>query len=339
MTQSKPLASLSLDLDNQWSYMKTHGDAGWELFPSYLDIVVPRVNQFMRERNLRMTYFVVGQDAALEKNREAFAELSDTDAHEIGNHSFHHQPWLHLYTAQEIEDELARAEDAIENATGHRPRGFRGPGFSFSSDVLKILARRGYEYDASTFPTYLGPLARAYYFATAKLNDEQTEQRKQLFGKLSDGLRSVKPYRWRVDFETSLLEIPVTTIPIFKIPMHVSYILYLSGYSKRIALRYWRMGLAFCRLTKTEPSLLLHPLDFLGCDDVSELAFFPGMNIESGRKLEIVSEILEIMRAHYTIVPMREYARAIMGRNLPTVEPRTNAPSTKTISDGLVMKS
>jgi len=39
----KPIASLSLDLDNQWSYMKTHGDAGWELFPSYLDIVIPRV--------------------------------------------------------------------------------------------------------------------------------------------------------------------------------------------------------------------------------------------------------------------------------------------------------
>ena len=40
---TKPLASLSLDLDNKWSYMKTHGDAGWEAFPSYLDIVVPRV--------------------------------------------------------------------------------------------------------------------------------------------------------------------------------------------------------------------------------------------------------------------------------------------------------
>ena len=27
-------ASLSLDLDNQWSYMKTHGDDGWESYPS-----------------------------------------------------------------------------------------------------------------------------------------------------------------------------------------------------------------------------------------------------------------------------------------------------------------
>ena len=39
---SLPIASLSLDLDNKWSYMKTHGDPGWEGFPSYLDTVVPR---------------------------------------------------------------------------------------------------------------------------------------------------------------------------------------------------------------------------------------------------------------------------------------------------------
>ena len=43
----KPAASLSLDLDNQWSYMKTHGDPGWESLPSYLALVVPRVLDFL----------------------------------------------------------------------------------------------------------------------------------------------------------------------------------------------------------------------------------------------------------------------------------------------------
>jgi peptidoglycan/xylan/chitin deacetylase (PgdA/CDA1 family) len=92
----KPVASLSLDLDNQWSYMKTHGDAGWDAYPSYLDIVVPRVLEFLAARGLRITFFVVGQDAALERNRDALAALSAA-GHEIGNHSFRHEPWLHLY--------------------------------------------------------------------------------------------------------------------------------------------------------------------------------------------------------------------------------------------------
>ena len=38
---SRPLASLSIDLDDQWSYMKTHGDFGWESFPSYFDVAIP----------------------------------------------------------------------------------------------------------------------------------------------------------------------------------------------------------------------------------------------------------------------------------------------------------
>ena len=94
---TKPIASLSLDLDNKWSYMKTHGDAGWDSFPSYLDIVVPRLLQFLEQRDLKITVFVVGQDAALEKNHDALASISAA-GHEIGNHSFHHEPWLHLYS-------------------------------------------------------------------------------------------------------------------------------------------------------------------------------------------------------------------------------------------------
>ena len=40
---------------------------------------------------------------------------------------------------------------------GRRPIGFPGPGFSWSPDLLEVLAERGYRYDASTLPTYLGP--------------------------------------------------------------------------------------------------------------------------------------------------------------------------------------
>src|SRR5215510_12789490 len=98
----QPVMSLSLDLDNQWSYMRTHGNPGWESFPSFLDIVVPRILSFLQEQRLTITIFIVGQDAALAKNRAALAAIAAA-GHEIGNHSFHHEPWLHLYSAQQIE--------------------------------------------------------------------------------------------------------------------------------------------------------------------------------------------------------------------------------------------
>jgi peptidoglycan-N-acetylglucosamine deacetylase len=307
MKNNKPIASLSLDADNQWSYMKTHGDAGWESFPSYLDRLVPRVLKFLKERELTITFFIVGQDAALDKNREALAQLSAA-GHEIGNHSFHHEPWLHLNSEAEIESELTRAEEQIERVTGYRPIGFRGPGYSFSPKILNVLERRGYQYDASTFPTYIGPLARAYYFMTAKLSAEEAEKRKELFGKLRDGLRPLKPYRLRLDKGT-LIEMPVTTMPLFKMPIHVSYLLYLSGFSPRLALSYFQMAIRLCRLTNTAPSLLLHPLDFLGSDDVRELRFFPGMNIESERKLEIVSRLLGVFSDSFTIANLQRHAQ------------------------------
>ena len=307
---AKPVAALSLDLDNKWSYMKTHGDQGWEEYPSYLDVVVPRVLDVLGRWGWKITVFVVGQDAALERNREALGALSEA-GHEFGNHSFRHEPWLHLYAESEIEQEIARAEEAIEAATGQKTRGFRGPGYSLSQSTLRILAQRSYLYDASTLPTFLGPLARAYYFLTSKdLKREEKAERKKLFGTLRDGLRPVRPYRWQLE-DGQLLEIPVTTMPVFKLPFHFSYLLYISTFSAALAMLYFKAALLMCRMTGTEPSLLVHPLDFLGRDDVPELAFFPAMNLESSRKLDLLNRFLETLHARYTVVAMGEYAEGL----------------------------
>lgn len=311
ITSQKPVASLSLDLDNKWAYLKTHGDAGWDSFPSYLETVVPRALQFLKERNLNITFFIVGQDAALEKNLDALGQIAAA-GHEIGNHSFHHQPWLHLYSEAEIEAELAHAEEHIERVTGRRPIGFRGPGFSLSPATLRVLARRGYQYDASTFPTFLGPLARAYYFMTAKLTAEEKQQRRALFGKLRDGLQPLKPYRWQVEGRT-LIEIPVTTMPVFKVPMHVSYLIYLSVFSPALAQQYFRVALKLCRLSGVQPSLLLHPLDFLGVEDAQELSFFPAMRLPRERKLQAVSQVLSLMTKHFTVLTMQQHAGEVAG--------------------------
>jgi peptidoglycan/xylan/chitin deacetylase (PgdA/CDA1 family) len=168
----KPIASLSFDLDDKWSYIKTHGDPGWESFPTYLDLLVPRVLDFLKARNLIITFFIVGQDAALKKNYEFLRSIT-ASGHEIGNHSFKHDPWLHLYSEKEIETEIASAEEHIERASGQRPVGFRGPGYSLTHAVLHVIARRGYRYDATTFPSLLAPIVRAYYYTTAKYSQEQ----------------------------------------------------------------------------------------------------------------------------------------------------------------------
>lgn len=315
----RPRASLSLDADNQWSYMKIHGDDGWESFPSYLDSLVPRALELLARHGLRITFFVVGQDAALPENRESLGSLAAA-GHEIANHSFRHEPWLHRYSDPELDEELARAEEAIESATGERPVGFRGPGYSLSATTLRVLVRRGYAYDASTLPTYIGPLARAYYFRTAELTPEQRTERELLYGTWSDGRRAVRPYRWLVDDRT-LIELPVTTLPALKVPIHVSYLLMLSEYSPAAARRYFDAALRCCRATGIGPSILLHPLDLLSGDDVKALAFFPGMSIPVDEKLARVDSYLDLLQRHFDVGPVGDHAAALAEQVLPVRVP------------------
>ena len=310
MDRMKRLASLSLDLDNKWSYMKTHGDAGWETFPSYLDVVVPRALAFLEERGLKITFFIVGQDAALEKNEQALRSVADA-GHEISNHSFNHEPWLHLYSKQELLDELSRAEEAIEGATGRRTVGFRGPGFSLTPTVLDVLAERDYEYDCSTLPTYIAPLARAYYFfKSPEMSEEEREKRKKLFGRFSDGFAPIKPHLVEAAGRT-LVEIPVTTFPLVKAPIHVSYLIYLSTFSRGLAMAYWRSAIAACELAAIEPSLLLHPLDLMTGDDAAELKFFPGMSMPLSLKLEILNDVLELYTDKFDVVNVGRHATSV----------------------------
>jgi peptidoglycan/xylan/chitin deacetylase (PgdA/CDA1 family) len=315
------MASLSLDLDNKWSYMKTHGDLGWESFPSYLDILVPRVLDFLRERDLTITFFVVGQDASLKKNSEALRAIA-LAGHEIGNHSFHHEPWLHLYTRSEIVSEFSRAEEAILAATGQRPLGFRGPGFSLSLMTLEELEQRGYLYDASTFPTFLGPLARTYYFWRSRLTPEEKARRRELFGTFKEGFRPLRPYRWRVG-SGGLIEIPVTTMPLLRTPIHLSYLLYLGTRAPRLASAYFDLATRLCRATGTGLSFLLHPLDFLGREDAPELAFFPAMNQPSAGKIDLADKVFSALTRRFQVVTMKAHALDVAGRDeVRCVEPR-----------------
>jgi hypothetical protein len=303
----KPTASLSLDLDNQWSYMKTHGDAGWASFPSYLDVVVPRILDFLKQRDLTITFFIIGQDAALEKNREAIASIAAA-GHEIANHSFNHEPWLHLYSKQELVEEFEKTEQAISDITGKIPVGFRGPGFSLSPTVLEVLGERGYEYDCSTLPTFIAPLARAFFLIRSPdVSDEEREKLKKLFGKFSDGFQTLNPHF--VDAAGhSLVEIPVTTFPLIKTPIHATYLSYLATFSPWLAKMYWRSALAMCSLTGVEPSLLLHPLDFLSGEDIAELKFFPGMTMPTAKKLEFLDSVVSAYTERFNVVNMSEHA-------------------------------
>lgn len=322
----RPVASISLDLDDCWTYLRTHGDPAWRSRPSFLADFVPLVLDILEDAGITLTFFVVGADAAQPRHQPLLRRIVER-GHEIGNHSFEHEPWLQRYDADRLVDEVSRTHQAICEATGQAPVGFRGPGYSWSASLLEILAGRGYQYDASTLPTYLGPLARAYYFWSAKLEREERDQREALFGTLRDGTRPVKAYWWRLGGGGTLLEIPVTTFPILKTPFHLSYLQYLARVSTPLALGYLRSALAACRLTNTSPSFILHPLDLLSGDQVPVLRFFPAMDQPAQRKTELFRRVLATYSGQFRLVPLRRHAEELAATpGLPVRRPEPSGP-------------
>ena len=115
----------------------------------------------------------------------------------------------------------------------------------------------------------------------------------------------------------------MTTMPFLRAPIHFSYVIYLSRFSRAVAKIYFRLSLEMCRLTGTQPSLLLHPLDFLGREDVNTLSFFPGMDLSRDYKLGLMSDLMRMVTDRFQVVPMQEHARRAMQDTLRAVDTST----------------
>lgn len=293
-------ASVSLDLDNLWAYLKTHGDPAWRDHPSFLPVVVPRALDLFGD--LQATVFVIGADAARDDGADAVGAFVAA-GHEIGNHSWGHEPWLHRYARGELDRELARTEDALVAAGAPRPRGFRGPGFSVTRTLLELLVERGYRYDTSTLPTWIGPLARA-----AHNRGLPREDRAELFGPARDALLPLAAHR-RPD---GLVEIPVTTMPMVRLPIHGSYLARLHQVSPRLARLWFAAALRLCVVRGVEPTLLLHPTDLLDDTEAPGMSFFPAMAVPGADKRALMRWAIDALAQDHEVVGTGEHAARLL---------------------------
>lgn len=314
-TIQRPLATLSLDLDNLWSYLKIYGNPSWETFPSYLPQLVPLVCDLFQKHGLKITFFIVGQDAALKNNLPWLRKIASA-GHEVGNHSFYHEPWMSTQNIKMIEEELQKSHQAIIEATGLKPVGFRGPGFCQSSALLTSVLNLGYSFDASLFPSSLNFIARLYMLShIAKKDREELKERTVLFGPIRNMWMPLKPFMWKLQ-NGHLLEIPVTTIPGLRFPFHFSNLIWLYSHSRSAGRAYFNFALNLCKMSGVQPSILLHPTDFLGKDSCPGLDFFPGMTLTQEEKLDFINYCLEQLRSKFHVVPMSEFADCVRKEKL-----------------------
>jgi len=85
-------------------------------------------------------------------------------------------------------------------------------------------------------------------------------------------------------------------------------------------LTYWKTAIHLCKAKGIQPSILLHPLDFMTADDAPELSFFPGMRLNIENKIELVSETIGALSRHFDIVSMADFVGTLEQRTLPVRE-------------------
>ena len=286
-----PAATLSVDLDNHWSYLRSFGRSGWQSRPSFLNTALPRIRAVMNELELDITAFVVGVDAYDERHRDALSAVA-ADGHEFGNHSWEHDPGVFAGGKASIEQDVSRAEEAIEAISGARPLGFRGPSYATSEALLEILCEHNYRYDASSFPMSLRALVALYQRLNSERGSSDSGDSTQPRTTLLSSWASLHPHRIHGG---RLIEVPVTTFPLLRLPIHFTYLHALADHSPWLARTYLRFALGLCSARRIPPSLLLHASDFIGADDAFDMQFLTRHASYLARQARIVDGIAEGM--------------------------------------------
>jgi peptidoglycan/xylan/chitin deacetylase (PgdA/CDA1 family) len=84
----------------------------------------PRLLDLLREKNVKATFFVVGERA--ERYPEIVRRARD-EGHLIGNHTWSHRSLFCFLTPGRLRSEIDHGAESIRSITGFRPRLFRSP--------------------------------------------------------------------------------------------------------------------------------------------------------------------------------------------------------------------
>jgi peptidoglycan/xylan/chitin deacetylase (PgdA/CDA1 family) len=281
------LFSVSVDLDGIGCYAAIHGNDPRSLTERAMravpEVALVRLCELFEQQSIRATFFSIGQELSIPMAKETLAR-AHAAGHEIASHSFAHDYALSRRSQPEIEDDLQRAEAAIEAAVGQKPRGFRAPGYTLSSALVAALRSRGYAYDSSLLPSPPYYLAKALAIGMHALRGKKSHSILghvgQLFGPRAahelDGLR----------------ELPVSTLPIVGMPIIGTVV---TAVSESLAGFLSERAFAGGHF-----NLELHGIDVLDVSDTDLPALGgvqPGLNVPAKIKLQRLAALLGRLRS------------------------------------------
>jgi len=277
--------TIQVDLDGLWVVKRLLGlDGAIEPDPVF-EIGLDRLLALFGEFGIKATFFVVAEDLKSEAKTRKLKEIADS-GHEIASHGMTHR-YLNSIPESDRFDEIVSSKKAIEGVFGTKVSGFRAPGFAINKDASAMLLEAGYLYDSSVLGTYLAYLVELFSGLSYPKWAMMTAPASPYISSPDDIFKRGKG---------GIAEIPVTTLPLLRLPIHFSY----------AALG----GRLYCRFMKTvlkneNPrfvNYLFHPLDLLDGRSIKIDAKVYGLAKDSRTKMSMASDILGFFKDRYHIV-------------------------------------
>ncbi len=151
---SRIVNAMSIDVEDYFHVSVFDGlipRSRWDTLESRVDANTRRLLDIFDAFGVRSTFFVLGWVG--ERHPGLVATIASR-GHEIASHGYAHR-LIYDQTPAGFRDDVRRAKQILEDASGRRVVGYRAPSYSITPRslwALDVLAEEGYEYDSSIFP-------------------------------------------------------------------------------------------------------------------------------------------------------------------------------------------
>ena len=212
------------------------------------------------ERNhVKATFFVPGEVA--ERHPLKIKEIAEK-GHEVACHGLMHERNECLLGGDEQRSRIEKAKHIVEETTRRKTVGFRAPCLRANNVTMAILSEMGFWYDSSYLPMLIP-------------------------GSYGSFSLQLKPHMLTFK-EGSIVEIPVSTNPVFPLPLSASWM-------RNLGLLHVKSGIRMLFARGYPVMFYIHPRDVFNLPRVAGVPWHLYRNV-GARSVEMLNEILAYVK-------------------------------------------